>query len=431
MENYENYGVIGEGTYGIVWKCRHKETGQWTAIKKFKESDEDEQVRKTALREIRILKQLKHPSIINLIEVFRRKGKLYLVFEFMEKTVLDDLEKHAHGLEMREVQKIMWQLLQGIEFCHMRNVIHRDIKPENLLISKYGVLKLCDFGFARMLSTNADAKYTDYVATRWYRAPELLVGDPQYGPPVDIWALGCLFIEMISGQPLFPGDTDIDQLFHIIRCSGPLPPRQLQLFQQNPLFIGMDIPEAPNVVPLASRFPRLDRDALSFVQACLAYEPEDRPSATELLRHPFFDGFREWYVPELQAAMEREASDNPTRRRRKKPKGPRGAIPEHTARRPTSKQSLRCDPSTHTAHTHAPHTHTEDSSAACSPPNTSHSLRAGGAAPGTSSSHVASVYGNKQTHVHGLGAGAGYAFHTHTHHGHTHPHTHHTPWTPV
>jgi serine/threonine protein kinase len=106
MENYENLGTIGEGTYGVVLKCRHKETGQVVAIKKFKESDEDEQVRKTALREVRILKQLKHDNIVNLIEVFRRKGKLYLVFEFVERTILDDLEANPHGLNVDLVKVI-------------------------------------------------------------------------------------------------------------------------------------------------------------------------------------------------------------------------------------------------------------------------------------------------------------------------------------
>ena len=147
MENYENLGTIGEGTYGVVLKCRHKETGQIVAIKKFKESDEDEQVRKTALREVRILKQLKHENIVNLIEVFRRKGKLYLVFEYVDRTILEDLERNPDGLGKDEVKKIMWQLCRAIEFCHAHNVIHRDIKPENLLMNLDDhTLKLCDFG---------------------------------------------------------------------------------------------------------------------------------------------------------------------------------------------------------------------------------------------------------------------------------------------
>ena len=122
MENYEQVGTIGEGTYGLVLKCRHRETGQVVAIKKFKESDEDELVRKTALREVRILKQLKHDNIVNLIEVFRRKGKLYLVFEYVDHTILEDLEAKPDGLPKIEVMKVMWQLLKGIQYCHSHNV---------------------------------------------------------------------------------------------------------------------------------------------------------------------------------------------------------------------------------------------------------------------------------------------------------------------
>lgn len=124
-------------------KARHRTTGRLVAIKMFKESDEDEQVRKTALREIRILKQLKHENIVALLEVFRNKGKLYLVFEYVERTILEDLEKNPQGLHPQDVKKIFFQLLKALSFIHSMNVIHRDIKPENLLISKNGVLKLC------------------------------------------------------------------------------------------------------------------------------------------------------------------------------------------------------------------------------------------------------------------------------------------------
>jgi serine/threonine protein kinase len=141
MENYENLGTIGEGTYGVVLKCRHKETGQVVAIKKFKESDEDEQVRKTALREVRILKQLKHDNIVNLIEVFRRKGKLYLVFEFVERTILDDLEAYPHGLNVDLVKVYIY--ISSVLFCLLvflvRTVLHalRSILS-SCLLSTYG-----------------------------------------------------------------------------------------------------------------------------------------------------------------------------------------------------------------------------------------------------------------------------------------------------
>lgn len=113
------------------------------------------------------------------------------VFEYVDRTLLEDLERHPNGMDPLDVKKVMWQLVRSIEFCHAHNVIHRDIKPENLLISKNGCLKLCDFGFARTLA-GPGARYTDYVSTRWYRSPELLVGDASYGKAVDLWAMGCL-----------------------------------------------------------------------------------------------------------------------------------------------------------------------------------------------------------------------------------------------
>ena len=165
MEAFELLGTIGEGTYGVVLKARHKESGQIVAIKKFKESDEAEEVRKTALREVRILKQLRHDNIVGLLEVFRRKRKLYLVFEYVESTLLQELERRPEGLDPLDTKKVMWQLVRGIDYLHQHQVIHRDIKPENLLLSRAGVLKLCDFGFARTLS-GPGARYTDYVSTR-------------------------------------------------------------------------------------------------------------------------------------------------------------------------------------------------------------------------------------------------------------------------
>ncbi|KAM7538775.1 hypothetical protein Aperf_G00000058121 [Anoplocephala perfoliata] len=154
MERYEKIARIGEGAYGVVFKCRNRQTGEIVAIKKFTESEEDPVIHRIAMREIRTLK-----------------------------------------------------------------FIHRDVKPENILITKAKQLKLCDFGFARTL-TGPDDKYTDYVATRWYRAPELLVGDTQYGPPVDVWAIGCVVAEMLTGSPLWPGRSDLDQLFQIISTLG-------------------------------------------------------------------------------------------------------------------------------------------------------------------------------------------------------------------
>ncbi|VDI29428.1 cyclin-dependent kinase-like [Mytilus galloprovincialis] len=312
MEKYENLGLVGEGSYGMVLKCRHKETGQLVAIKKFLESEDDKMVKKIALREVRMLKQLRHDHLVNLIEVFRRKKRLYLVFEFVDHTVLDELEKCPNGLDENTVRRILWQVLKGVEFCHVHNIIHRDVKPENILVSKSGVVKLCDFGFARTLAQPGES-YTDYVATRWYRAPELLVGDTKYGKAVDIWAIGCLLSEMLTGEPLFPGDSDIDQLYHIVKCFGNLTARHKEVFLRNPLFVGMRIPEVKETVPLEKKFNRISSNALDLMKQSLRLDPDDRPTCTQLLKHEFFqkDGFITRIQHDLKQKVHRETHNNP------------------------------------------------------------------------------------------------------------------------
>ncbi|XP_061196814.1 cyclin-dependent kinase-like 2 isoform X2 [Saccostrea echinata] len=312
MEKYENLGLVGEGSYGMVLKCRHKETGQLVAIKKFLESEDDKMVKKIALREVRMLKQLRHDHLVNLIEVFRRKKRLYLVFEFVDHTVLDELEKCPNGLDENTVRRILWQVLKGTEFCHLHNIIHRDIKPENILVSKSGIVKLCDFGFARTLAQPGET-YTDYVATRWYRAPELLVGDTKYGRAVDIWAIGCLLAEMLTGEPLFPGDSDIDQLYHIVKCFGNLTPRHKEVFLRNPLFVGMRLPEVREISPLEKKFNRISSQSLELMKQCLRLDPDERPTCTQLIKHDFFskDGFVTRFQNDLKQRIEKENQGNP------------------------------------------------------------------------------------------------------------------------
>lgn len=311
MEKYENQGLVGEGSYGMVLKCRHKDTGQLVAIKKFLESEDDKMVKKIALREVRMLKQLRHENLVNLLEVFRRKKRLYLVFEFVDHTVLDELEKCPNGLDETTCRKILWQVLKGIEFCHLNHIIHRDIKPENILVSRNGVVKLCDFGFARTLAQPGEI-YTDYVATRWYRAPELLVGDTKYGKAVDVWAVGCLLVEMLTGEPLFPGDSDIDQLYHIVKVFGNLTARHKEVFLRNPLFVGMRLPEVKEVTPLEKKFTRISNFSLAFIKVCLRLDPDERPTCSELLKHEFFtrDGFAQKFTHDLKAKVTKDQEKN-------------------------------------------------------------------------------------------------------------------------
>ncbi|XP_069673262.1 cyclin-dependent kinase-like 1 isoform X2 [Periplaneta americana] len=298
MERYEKLGKLGEGSYGMVFKCRNRDTGQIVAIKKFVESEDDPLIRKIALREIRLLKNLKHPNLVNLLEVFRRKRKLHLVFEFCDHTVLAELEKFPQGCPELLTRQITWQTLQGVAYCHQHNCIHRDVKPENILLTAQGVVKLCDFGFARMLSPGEN--YTDYVATRWYRAPELLVGDTQYGPPVDVWAIGCVFAELVQGQALWPGKSDVDQLYLIRRSLGDLIPRHMNIFKSNEFFYGVTLPQPDVLEPLESKLPRQNNpNVMDFLKKCVDKDPARRWSCEQLLRHPYFDNFH-FKIPESE-----------------------------------------------------------------------------------------------------------------------------------
>jgi cyclin-dependent kinase len=188
---YQKLEKIGEGTYGIVYKAKHKQTGELLALKKIRLEAEDEVIPSTAIREISLLKQLQHPNIVKLYDVIHTEKKLTLVFEFVDQ----DLKKYLDacgdgGLDIMTVKSFLFQLLQGIAFCHMHRVLHRDLKPQNLLINIEGELKLADFGLARAFGIPVRS-YTHEVVTLWYRPPDVLMGSRRYSTQVDIWSVGC------------------------------------------------------------------------------------------------------------------------------------------------------------------------------------------------------------------------------------------------
>ncbi|NXU56898.1 CDKL5 protein, partial [Turnix velox] len=288
MNKFEILGVVGEGAYGVVLKCRHKETHEIVAIKKFKDSEENEEVKETTLRELKMLRTLKQENIVELKEAFRRRGKLYLVFEYVEKNMLELLEEMPNGVPPEKVKSYIYQLIKAIHWCHKNDIVHRDIKPENLLISHNDVLKLCDFGFARNLSEGSNANYTEYVATRWYRSPELLLGAP-YGKAVDMWSVGCILGELSDGQPLFPGESEIDQLFTIQKVLGPLPAEQMKLFYSNPRFHGLRFPAVNHPQTLERRYVGiLSNVLLDLMKNLLKLDPADRYLTEQCLNHPSF-----------------------------------------------------------------------------------------------------------------------------------------------
>ena len=289
MQNkYEVLGVVGEGAYGIVYKCKNKETGKYVAIKKFKEVG-DELVKKTMKRELKMLQRLHHPNVVEFQDAFRRKGNLFLVFEFVDKNLLELLQEHPNGLDPNLIRHLIYQLCKSIKYLHEQNIIHRDIKPENLLITDKMESKLCDFGFARLVS-ETNEKLTDYVATRWYRAPELLLSQGNYGKEVDYWAIGCIMGELVDGNPLFPGENELDQIHCIQKVLGNLTDKQEEMFYNNPIFNGKNLLNVTKPETLEKRYMgKFSKKAISFMKGLLAVDPKKRLNGETVFKHAYFE----------------------------------------------------------------------------------------------------------------------------------------------
>ena len=292
MENkYEVIGVVGEGAYGIVYKCRNKETGEFVAIKEFKRMGNELEI-KTMKRELRMLQILQHENIVDFKEAFKRKGTLYLVFEYVDRNLLELLEQTPKGLEPQTIKKLIYQLCKAIKYLHSQDVIHRDIKPENILVDNHLNLKLCDFGLARK-AYKGQKNLTDYVATRWYRAPELLITGGNYDGAIDYWAIGCLMGELSDGNPLFPGEDEIDQIFCIEKILGNVPKEQVNAFYKNPNFNGKSCPKVDKFETLEKRYLGIINNVgISFMKGCLELDPEKRLNDNTIFNHPYFNDMR-------------------------------------------------------------------------------------------------------------------------------------------
>ena len=294
-KKYDVIGVVGEGAYGIVYKCKNKETGKYVAIKKFKET-EDELVQKTMKRELKMLQQLKHPNIVEFQESFTHKGNLFLVFEYCEKNLLEVLEESPDGLSPKLIKSFVYQMCKAIAYMHKNNMIHRDIKPENLLIDENLNLKLCDFGFARKVRLNKNNnnvdEMTDYVATRWYRSPELLLSGGIYGPDVDYWAVGCIMGELADGNPMFPGENETDQINCIIKILGNLPEELVNMFYKNPIYEGKKLINISKPETIERRYmEKLGPTAIDFMKGLLQLDPKKRLNSETVFKHRYFAPF--------------------------------------------------------------------------------------------------------------------------------------------
>ncbi|CAL9136955.1 cyclin-dependent kinase [Musa troglodytarum] len=288
-DRYLKREVLGEGTYGVVFKAIDTKanrliTGQTVAIKKIRLGQYKEGVNFTALREIKLLKELKDPNIIELIDAFPHKGNLHLVFEFMESDLEAVIRDRNIVLSPADTKSYLQMTLKGLAYCHKKWVVHRDMKPNNLLIASDGQLKLADFGLARIFGS-PDRKFTHQVFARWYRAPELLYGSKQYGAGVDVWAAGCIFAELLLRRPFLQGSSDIDQLGKIFAALGTPKPSQWPDMVYLPDYVEYQYVPVP---PLRTLFPTASDDALDLLSKMFIYDPKARITVQQALEHRYF-----------------------------------------------------------------------------------------------------------------------------------------------
>ena len=289
MRRFEELEVLGDGAFGIVTKCRDRETGELVAIKKMKQryGTFDECLQ---LKEVKSLRKIKHENVIRMFQVFRENDHLYLVFELLHGSLLKSLREHAGPFTEPEVRNVISQLLEGLAYIHRQGFFHRDIKPENLMWGQGDAectLKIGDFGLAREIRSRPP--YTEYISTRWYRAPEIVLRHEFYNSPVDIWAVGAIMAELYTLKPLFQGNSETDQIFKICSVLGTPGPNNWPDGVKLATRLGIRLPQfAPT--SLSALVPNASPEAIDLMTELLRLDPARRPSATQALQHPFFTG---------------------------------------------------------------------------------------------------------------------------------------------
>jgi cyclin-dependent kinase 5 len=293
MEKYQKLGKIGEGTYGTVYRGVIRDSLDSIALKLVRLDDEDEGVPSSALREISLLKQLKHPNVVSLYDVVHSSGSLVLVFEYCDLDLKKYFDNVGGEIDAMTVRSLMHQLLSGLAYCHANNVMHRDLKPQNLLINTHGhlapQLKLADFGLARAFGIPVRC-YSAEVVTLWYRPPDVLFGAKLYNTAIDMWSAGCIFGEIAnSGKPLFPGADVDDQLKRIFKVLGTPSDETWPGISSLP-----DYKPFPYYNPITSfrqLIPSMCANGRDLIQKLIVCNPVNRLSAEAAMRHPYFQAY--------------------------------------------------------------------------------------------------------------------------------------------
>ncbi|KAH8376530.1 hypothetical protein KR093_000013 [Drosophila rubida] len=288
MNRYITLTQLGDGTYGTVVLGQRKDTGEKVAIKRMKRKYYSWEEAMN-LREVKSLKKLSHPNIVKLKEVIRENDTLYFVFEYMKENLYQMIKDRDTHLPEPELKSILFQVLTGLAFMHRHGFFHRDLKPENLLCSGPELIKIADFGLAREIRSRPP--FTDYVSTRWYRAPEVLLHSTNYGSTIDLWAMGCIMAELYTFRPLFPGSSEVDQLFKICSVLGTPGKSDWPDGYRLAAMIHFRYPDCIKV-PLSSVVSRCSQTGLDLLEDMLAYDPEKRPTAQQSLKYPYFHALK-------------------------------------------------------------------------------------------------------------------------------------------
>ncbi|KAI7824900.1 kinase-like domain-containing protein, partial [Kickxella alabastrina] len=295
FDDYELTTKLGEGTFGEVHKAIHKSTGTLVALKRVLMHNEKEGLPITAIREIKLLKSLSHPNIVPLSDMLvRHEGagstqapSVYMVFPYMEHDLTGLLENPKIHLRLEHIKLYLRQLLEGTAYLHASHVMHRDMKASNLLLNNAGRLYIADFGLARSFNPDERKDMTKCVVTRWYRPPELLLGERKYTTAIDMWGIGCIFAEMLVGKPVFQGNSDLNQIDQVMRICGSPTTASWPGWR--------DLPDCNQVVEFATyarhvreEFVRFGEDAADLLDQLLQLDPKRRPDAATALKHRIF-----------------------------------------------------------------------------------------------------------------------------------------------
>eukprot|EP00761_Pharyngomonas_kirbyi_P012417 gb/GECH01012444.1/.p1 GENE.gb/GECH01012444.1/~~gb/GECH01012444.1/.p1 ORF type:complete len:361 (+),score=46.75 gb/GECH01012444.1/:1-1083(+) len=292
LRKYEVVKKLGKGAYGVVWQAIDKKSRETVALKKIFDAFQNATDAQRTYREIMFLKAMNHENLIRLINVLKADNDkdIYLIFEHMETDLHAVIR--ANILEDIHKQYIIYQLMKALKYIHSAELLHRDIKPSNLLLNSECHVKVIDFGLARSVAALeqeqvANPVLTDYVATRWYRAPEILLGSTKYTKGVDMWSIGCILGELLGGKAMFPGNSTMNQLDRVLAVTGRPSAEDIEAI--NSPFAATMLESLPPSEPkrLEDMFPRASPEALDLMRKLLQFNPNKRLSAEEALEHPY------------------------------------------------------------------------------------------------------------------------------------------------